>query len=191
MQDAQPPTDTGTQSDEGSTLDAPPQDAVPDQEPAGPCDGPCFGWLNTEPASGDLGPYAYGYTYATSFTPSVDIELFHVRVAYADRVVLYDSSESLVWNKEVNIPYSSSAMGAWQEVDVEPPIVLAAGENYRIGIEFNGSYVGLSDPPSHQFQHGTVDAISYYTLGSGYPYTQEGYISDGYWSFIDIRYAPR
>ncbi len=121
----------------------------------------------------------YEYSLGYSFTPGTNLKVTHVRHYFGDKVSIWtDSGRLLTSQNVVSVP------GIWVDTPLPAPLILAAGDTYRMAIhEKGGQYFWSQNLPA-TFSDGIINQ-SFWDSGDVFPIQEDG----THWFFVDLRYA--
>lgn len=122
------------------------------------------------------------YTLAYAFTPATNLTVTHVRSVAGVKVSIWSNAGPLLASQNVSGP-----LGSWTDTPLGTPLVLVAGNTYRVSFYVNGGtyYYSMNRPAT--FPHGTIVSGYYYATGDFFPDTFYG--SDTTIFLCDLRYT--
>jgi uncharacterized repeat protein (TIGR01451 family) len=131
---------------------------------------------NVYPVYSGSGAYTFGY----AFTPRTNITVTALRHYFGIRVSIWTDAGIQVVGSTFN-----STDGSWSETPLSPPVLLQAGQRYRVGIYTgaNRPYYWRTDLPS-TFPDGTIDQ-SYQAPGLSFPTNSDS----AQWWLVDLKYT--
>ncbi|HXI51654.1 MAG TPA: Calx-beta domain-containing protein, partial [Candidatus Saccharimonadales bacterium] len=131
---------------------------------------------------GDGGPDSSlnngNYTLGYAFTPTANLLVTHVRPFSGTKVSIWDNAGALL----VSVPVGAGP-GRWSETPLSAPLLLVAGNTYRIGfLTGTATYYQRNTSPG-AFANGTIEG-SFYAAGDDFP---DNPFATGWW-LVDLRY---
>ncbi|HXJ75052.1 MAG TPA: DUF4082 domain-containing protein, partial [Candidatus Dormibacteraeota bacterium] len=131
---------------------------------------------------GDGGPDSSlnngNYTLGYAFTPTANLLVTHVRPFSGTKVSIWDNTGALL----VSVPVGAGP-GRWSETPLSAPLLLVAGNTYRIGfLTGTATYYQRNTSPG-AFANGTIEG-SFYAAGDDFP---DNPFATGWW-LVDLRY---
>ncbi len=122
------------------------------------------------------------YTLAYAFTPATNLTVTHVRSVAGQKVSIWSNAGTLLASQNVAGP-----LGSWTDTPLATPLVLVAGNTYRVSFYVNGgTYYYRTDQPA-TFPHGTIVSGYYYSTTDSFPNSYSG--SDTTIFLCDLRYT--
>jgi hypothetical protein len=119
------------------------------------------------------------FTFGYSFTPNTNILVTTVRSYFGTKVSIWTDAGVLLTSQNV-----TSVPGTWVETPLSTPVLLLAGQTYRLGV-FTGGGTGYGRlDQASTYPDATINQ-AYYTTADGFP-TLDDTI---HYAFVDIRYT--
>ncbi|MEI6062683.1 MAG: LamG-like jellyroll fold domain-containing protein, partial [Bacteroidota bacterium] len=119
------------------------------------------------------------FTFGYSFTPSVNLTVTAVRSYFGSRVSIWTNGGTLLVSQAV-----SGTNGTWTQTNLASPIVLTAGQTYRVGAYSNGEFYYARYDLGTTFAYGTIDN-SCEAGGDNFPQ----YFGEAKWWLVDLVYG--
>jgi hypothetical protein len=141
------------------------------------------GVLNTTnsilPAAGHTQIGSGNFTLGYSFIPNTNITVTHVRHYFGSKVSIWTDTGTLLASQNV-----SSTPGTWMETALSTPLVLSAGQQYRVAAySAGGQYLWRNDMDT-SFPHGGIN-FGVEISGDNFPSNTDSIR----WWFVDLRYT--
>ncbi|MGC3959474.1 MAG: M36 family metallopeptidase [Verrucomicrobiota bacterium] len=122
------------------------------------------------------------YTLGYAFTPATNLTVTHVRSVAGVKVSIWSNAGTLLASQNV-----SGTQGIWTETPLVTPLVLLAGNTYRVSFYVNGGTYYYSTSRPTTFPYGSIVNGYYYANGDTFPDTF--YNSDTSIFLCDLRYT--
>ncbi|MEI8049764.1 MAG: DUF4082 domain-containing protein, partial [Bacteroidota bacterium] len=119
------------------------------------------------------------FTFGYSFTPSVNLTVTAVRSYFGSKVSIWTNGGTLLVSQAV-----SGTNGTWTQTNLASPIVLTAGQTYRVGAYSNGEFYYARYDLGTTFAYGTIDN-SCEAGGDNFPQ----YFGEAKWWLVDLVYG--